>query len=376
MLFIVFTYLEVIPAFLEFISPFGQQEHPEDPFYSNFEERTRLDSTERGKRVPELGWSGFDISVCYNIRSIERSDKQIWPWSIRQCAIHHSFDVERGRSTWVVVKGNNLMESRLQSATGERGPPATRNYQTLDRAFAATLATHVLFCELSTENGHCYLKHLEHCVQDLTRTTTSTKADIPDNNQPDDSELFKGPERQDTQRSYQTHKSWLGSVISPFLSRRNTDVLMPSVLENETSSAPQTFTNVYGNLQPHPPGTFVEQSPSREAPPYPIDKYGQRKFTIRDLQNIQEYEEKASEARLVLKLNSNIISQVRHYYVGIMQYEDLPTLLKRGCCKDLVRFERRIETIEGCIRLLVLRAEALMQLLADRKDLVSFSLPL
>lgn len=375
MLFIAFTYLDVIPAFLEFLSPFGKQEHPEDPFYSNFEERTRLDSTVRGKVIPELGWSGFDTSVCYNIRSIERSDKQSWPWSIRQCAIHHLFDIQSGRSTWVVVKGNNLMESRLQSATGERGPPATRNYQTPDRAFVATLATHVMFCELSTENGHHYLKYLEHCVQDLTRSTTSTKADVPDNTPYSELELFDAPLRQDTQRSCQTQTSWLDSMWSPFLSRRNTDVLIPSVPEKEASSPLQTFQNKYGNFQPNPPGTFIKQAPGCEVPKYRKDEYGQRIYTFRDLQDIQEFEEKASEAALVLKLNSNIISQLRHHYVGIMQDDDFPMLLQRGCHKDLVRFERRIETIEDCIRVLVLRAEALIQLLADRKALVSFSLP-
>ena len=372
MLFVIFTYLDVLPAFLEFLTPFGQQEHPEDPFYSNFEERTRLDSTERGKQIQELGWSGFDISVCYNIRSIEKSDKQKWPWSVRQCAIHHLFDVQSGRSTWVVVKGNDLMESRLQSATGERGPPATRNYRTLDRAFAATLATHVMFCELSTENGHCYLKYLEHCVQNLTRDTISTKADIPDNTQPSDLELFEPPVRQDTQKSFQTNKSWLDSVKSPFLSRRNTSVLIPSVYEEEASSPLQTFTNIHGKSQPLPPGRFMKHTTSGEAPPYPKDDYGQRVYTFRDLQDIQEFEEKASEAKLVLKLNLNIISQLRHYYLSIMQDDDLPTLLQGGCHKDLVRFERRIETIENCIGLLALRAEALMQLLADRKALVSF----
>ena len=140
MLLVTFTYLDVMPAFLEYLLPFGHQEFPEDPYYSNFEERTRLQGNESGKKIIELGWSGFDISVCYNIRSIERSDKQSWPWSIRQCAVHHSFDIVNVRSTWVVIKGNDLMKDRLQLATSERGPAIMRNYQTLDQAFAAALA--------------------------------------------------------------------------------------------------------------------------------------------------------------------------------------------------------------------------------------------
>lgn len=371
MLLITFTYLDVMPAFLEYLLPFGHQEYPEDPYYSNFEERTRLEGIESGKRIIELGWSGFDISVCYNIRSIEKSDKQSWPWSIRQCAIHHSFDIVNVRSTWVVIKGNDLMENRLQLATSERGPAMMRNYKTLDQAFAAALATHLMFCELSTENGHLYLKDLEHRVQDLTRSTISTKADLSSSSHIEDLELIDALWRRDTQRTQVSQVSWRDSFRPSFFSQKNTDTAMPNIREKEPSSPLQTFKNCHGNLQPLPPGTFEMQPPKSDSPSFPQDEYGQREYTFRDLQDIQELEEKASEFKLILNLNQNIISQLRHHYASMMQYEHMPQAIKESCGNDVVRFERRVEGIGNCIKLLVLRAESLMQLLADRRALVS-----
>ena len=375
MLFITFTYLDVMPIFLEYLLPFGNQEYPEDPYYSNFEERTRLEGIESGKRIVELGWSGFDISVCYNIRSVERSDKQSWPWSIRQCAVHHSFDIVNVRSTWVVIKGNDLMKNRLELATSERGPALMRSYKTIDEAFAAALATHTMFCELSTENAHSYLKHLEHCVQDLTRSATSTKADIPDNNQMDDLELIDALPRRETQRSNVSHVSWRDTLQSSMYGWKDKNAVMSNIPEKEASSPLPTFKNRHGNIQPLPPGVFEMQPSKSENPSFPQDEYGQREYTFRDLQDIQELEEKASGVKLILNLNQNIISQLRNYYVSIMQHDNMPQILRKSCGKDLVRFERRIEGIGNCIKLLVIRAKSLMQLLADRRALVRLLSP-
>ena len=375
MLLITFTYLDVMPVFLEYLLPFGQQEYPEDPYYSNFEERTRLEGIESGKQIVELGRSGLDVSVCYNIRSIERSDKQLWPWSIRQCAIYHSFDIMNVRSTWVVIKGNDLMKNRLKIATSEKGPAIMRSYERLDQAFAAALATHTMFCELSTENGHSYLKYLEFRVQTLTRSTVSTKADVPDDDPIDDLEFINATLRRDTQKSDISRMPWRDTLRPRFFSRKKTDTAVPSIPEAEPSSPLKTFKNCHGNMQPLPPGIFEMQPQKVKTSSFPQDEYGQRIYTFRDLQDIQEFQEKASEARLILNLNQNIISQLRHYYVSIMQYEDMPRSIKESGRKEMIRFERRVEGIVKRIKLLVIRAESLMQLLADRRALVSLLLP-
>ena len=75
-----------------------------------------------------------------------------WPWSIRPCAIHHGFDVTNVRSNWTVVKGDQLIEKRIISATNGRGPTEFSSYETIDSAFAASLSTHLIMFDWSAEN--------------------------------------------------------------------------------------------------------------------------------------------------------------------------------------------------------------------------------
>lgn len=98
MLMTIFSYHQVMPAVLDFLFPFGRQEYAKDFHFSGFRQDTCLAEFERGLQIPELGWSGLGIQLCYGLKSVETSLSQPeWPWSIRQCAIHHSLDLESGR---------------------------------------------------------------------------------------------------------------------------------------------------------------------------------------------------------------------------------------------------------------------------------------
>src|SRR5688572_3951480 len=76
------THHQVMPAFLDFIFPFGLQEYLQDFYFSGFREDTRLLST--GLIIPNLGRSGREIRLCYSLKSVEASNGNTsWPWSIR-----------------------------------------------------------------------------------------------------------------------------------------------------------------------------------------------------------------------------------------------------------------------------------------------------
>ena len=149
-----FTYFQVMPEFLDFLLLFGEQEHTQDLYYSGFSQRTRLTGVELGTKVDTRNWSGRDMQVCYSLKSVEPSPFQAhWPWSIRHCAVHHSFDAENIRSTWLVTKGDNLIEERIKLATSEKEAPMGKPaFETIDKVFGGALTTHLILYDWLSEN--------------------------------------------------------------------------------------------------------------------------------------------------------------------------------------------------------------------------------
>ena len=166
------THYQVMASFLDFIFPFGMQEYPQDFYFSGLREETALQSLPQGLVIPKLGRSGREIRVCYNLKSVETSkSSREWPWSIRQTAVYHSFDVETGKSFWIVVKGSELIKDRIQEATrkGSNSSPELRSFETTAQAFNSTLATHLVLCDWCDEEWRWYLKYPEERLQDATR---------------------------------------------------------------------------------------------------------------------------------------------------------------------------------------------------------------
>jgi len=64
--------------------------------------------SESSRLTSSLNNSAQDLTsqgICYNLRHFERHHRDLEdPWSCRQSALHHSFSLVSGRSTWVVVQ--------------------------------------------------------------------------------------------------------------------------------------------------------------------------------------------------------------------------------------------------------------------------------
>ena len=163
MLTLAFTYFQVMPEFLDFLFLFGEQEHAQGLYYSGFHQCTHLTGAEMGRRVDTRNWSGRDMQVCYCLKSVESSPSQEhWPWSIQNCAVHHSFDAGHVRSTWLIIKGDNLIEKRIKLATSEKEVSIGKSaFETIETAFGAALTTHLLIYDWSAENWHDLIKYLE-----------------------------------------------------------------------------------------------------------------------------------------------------------------------------------------------------------------------
>jgi hypothetical protein len=190
MLNFLFSYHQVMPALMDFIFPFGKQIHAEDFYFSGFREESRLDPRQRGLQIMQLGRSGKEIRICYNLRSVEELPSKDRPaYSIRQSAMYHSFDLETGQSLWINVKGNKLIRDRVTDTEATIAPAS----KSRSEAFSASLNVHLLFCDWSVENWRWYINDLESQLQDLLGHALATPIDKPPSPAPSPDQLTMSP---------------------------------------------------------------------------------------------------------------------------------------------------------------------------------------
>ncbi len=355
MLTLLFTFHQIMPAFLDFLSPFGRQEYPKDFRFSALYHENGLTKRDEGPRIPELGRSGREIRICYNLMSVEPSKRQEnWPWSIRQTAVYHSFDVETRRANWIIVKGDQLMKKRIMSATaGSGGMSDLTSFGTLGQAFASTFATHLILCDWASENWRWYINYLEEMLQDATKRHLSF------------------PVLQTPPRVYEPTRT---PTIASTLSRRKSTF---------SRSGPQTPPAPLSPLSPKSPispastfsfGPYV-------SPAAPQSTHGwlesdisdhQQDFSYSDLQRVQYLEEKANDALLVLEADTNILVRLRGFYQSILKSGDSPDELSRESTSETLRVEEQMATAENELRMQQSRVKTLLSLLAERKKMVGF----
>ncbi|KAH8748009.1 hypothetical protein F5882DRAFT_90006 [Hyaloscypha sp. PMI_1271] len=164
----ILSYHQVMPAFLDFLFPFGSQEGPRDMNFSSFREDSRLDPSYGRLELPELGRSGRELRMCYNLKSVEPNNYEPeLPWTIRQAAVYHSLDTVTGNALWVIVKGNKLIKERIEAAADL----TETNVDDLDsqsNPFAVSLATHTIISDWCSDTWRWYLIYLEERLSQKT----------------------------------------------------------------------------------------------------------------------------------------------------------------------------------------------------------------
>ena len=364
-----FTYFRVMPEFVDFLFSFGYQSHAQDPYFSSFRQRTCISNSSQTFDIPELAWSGSEIQVCYNLKSAERSGSDPNDWSIRHCAVHHTLDVKNVRANWIIVKGNNIMKDRVEQATCGRSRDDLSSFETLDRAFAASLAAHLVFCDWAAEQWRWYINNLEDQFQNVSRRTLTAPVTLPSSPVIAKDEFQMRP-RTDTQKTN-------GSVVTR-ISRTQTTLTEKFSIANPKPKSPvqRTYTDPDSGLsQPLPPHITANNGPGPGPGPQPpqptFENSENQDFSFAKLQKIQHIEEKAHGALLILKLNISIIRQLKQYYDTTIKSKHFPQEVVQLCQDDLEQFELRVNGILNDLQMQILRLETLLRLLGDRKTLVS-----
>ena len=362
-----FTYFRVMPEFLDFLVCFGYRSRPQDAYFSGFRQRTCLSASNQVSNVPELAWSGSEISMCYNLRSAERSGSGPNDWSIRLCAVHHTFDLKNVRSNWIIIKNNNVLKERIEQASSSHSSSDTTTpFDTLDGAFAAALNTHLVFCDLAVEQWRWYINNLDEQFQESSGKTLTAYVGLPPG-PPTSNEDFSKRPRTDT--------DFIDGSILGRMSRAQT---LLSEKFSVTSPKPKIqneriYTDPESKLsQPLPPHVATDSDPmSAVNSPERDAEHGERQdFSFAKLQKVQYIEEKVHEALLVIRLNIAVIRQLKQYYDTISKSEHFPQKVIQECQDDLEQFRFRIDGIQDDLQMQVIRGETLLQLLRDRKALV------
>jgi hypothetical protein len=302
----ILSYHQVMPSFLDFLFPFGSHEGPRDLNFSGFRQESRLEPFYSRLELAELGRSGRELRMCYNLKAVEPSEYQPdMPWSIRQTAVYHSLDVVTGSSFWIIVKGDELVRERIEAATVVSG--TSTQLDDLDfrgNPFAASLATHMVICDWCSESWRWYISFLEEVLSEKTR-------------------YFFAVTLQPRQRPNR-QAGPLGAFGSR--SRFNTNAQSQLIEQNMFS-----FTN------------FLE---------------------------VQSTEDRANEVRLVLESNISILTKLQEHYNGVILSEHCPESLIFSCKIYIDRFQKRLSGIINDLQMQQSRTANLLRLVADRKNMV------
>jgi hypothetical protein len=171
MLTLIFSYHQVMPNYIDFISVFGLQLEAQDLRFSGFLAHSTISiGSPQGLVISSLGRSGRIYQMCYNLKTVSCiSDPNSPPkereWSIQPAAFYHHFDVEEGTALWISTKGRLAdLKDQVQDLTGKDGRPEDRSYDSSEESFRSSLAVHLLYCNWSTEGWHSYIKWLELMV--------------------------------------------------------------------------------------------------------------------------------------------------------------------------------------------------------------------
>lgn len=359
-----FTHFQVMPEFVEFLLPFGFQSYAQDFYFSGFRQRTQL-AEHRRNTAPNAGPVDKRIQICCNLKSVEPSDSD--GWSIRHCAVYHSFDMTEVQTSWIVIKGNELMKRRIYSETSDRGLHEPSDFKSLGGAFKASLETHLIFCDWSAENWRWYINSLEDRFQSMTRRTFSAPVHVPFLPAAA-TDQFTPKSRTNTQRTDISKISMFSWTRTPTQLTEKPSI-KPAM--KHQLSAPQTYENPdTGISQPLPPDEDDDepQSPLKSNDVKVEDE--SRDFSFSKLRKVHKVAEKANEAVLVLKQNIIVLAQLRQYYRSISRRNDFPRDLAESCKDAIDDFELRIDGRENDMQTQILRLETLLRLLEDRKTLV------
>ncbi|KAG7285862.1 hypothetical protein NEMBOFW57_008156 [Staphylotrichum longicolle] len=187
----ILTYHHVSPCFLNLISSLGHDplSNAGDHYFGGF--RSLKSFSKPLFKLTALDRSGYHYQLAFEFRTVFRpspseaestaqtsDNPDLWP--LDQCTIYHHFDVENGKSLWMITAAEGEA-NKLLSEAGTGGGPPFRDVKDVrfstnvlsgspvDERFRASLSVLLWLADWSlSEYGH-YITMLDDDLQRLTR---------------------------------------------------------------------------------------------------------------------------------------------------------------------------------------------------------------
>lgn len=385
------SFLQTMPRFLDLAFTFGKQEGVKDFHYTAFNAENFLDKSDAHRHcIPRLGRSGHEIRHCFNLWSVEKSDSP--PWSIRQTAVYHSFDVCTGRAAWINIKGNGLMQERITQALASTSKLQPSSLKTVSGAFSASILTLLIVFEWSGENWKSRINDLQKQLSDilmkaknapfksieealsldpdiLLQNLTATEENAGKLLRRADSTVYsKSPRRTDTFQSILSSVS-PKRILSGF-SRASTSVDTekrdsPVLTKAKTPPSPLKLPPLLTSP------TLLQQARLNSGASDQSKFSVLQEFTVDGLQKLTDVASKIHEVKLAMRLNAEVINEVIDYYKTLAESDDMPMDINKHCAADLNSFFRRARAIIRSLEMEQCRLDTLMRMFEDGKSLVS-----
>jgi hypothetical protein len=350
MLLQILTYHQVMPPFMHYIFPFGRQQEVRDFHFMGFRSDSYIETVNKVQEIPLLGRHGRQIELCYSLKSVERSsDPQNAAagegWAIRQCSLHHRFDFRTEQMTWIIIKANRLIQDEIQRQC-EAEHRETPTFDSIS-PFVATLGVHRILATWAGENWHWYINDMEKAMQSKTRRTLSVPLET-------------------TKQGSRPRSQTLDSQSSPISPHKRTFSIGSLPRRFKRSASVSTWNS-------DDPTLGSSQSFPLQCLPETTDKLKNVAIddtSFEDFQTVQFSEDQANEALLILRANSKVLMDLRQEYTSLLKNKSCPASIL--CyATDVERFDQHLANVEKDLLMQQNRLEALLRVLADRKNLVS-----
>lgn len=349
------SFHQVSPSFLELVFAFGKGTQPEDFHYTGFRHESFLNKAEAEVyAIYRLGRSGREIKQSYNLWSVEESSSEggTQPWSIRQTAVYHSFDLDAGRAFWINIKANNVLKSRTTAETASLNRLCAHTISDPGRCFAATLTTHLIHFEWCRENWRMYLSSLKKRLDDILKMVSGAPVERVERALAVDGNALIRP-----LKSGSTPPSRANTFDSAkgVFSRQSTGI--STIAKSVLSTSPTPVTAAVQNSASIPPANPSQQS---GLPSVQENEFGVLdQFSIEELQRLHRIGKALQEASLVMRLNADVLLEISQSYDDLINDDRFPDTMRSECStaihdffqqsrciiKELEREQRRITTL-------------------------------
>jgi hypothetical protein len=361
------SFYQIPASFVDFVSSFGLTKLPKDYHMTGFNGLDTLDESKDSiLQIPRLGRSGCEHSTQYLLRSVEmdigHTKKPLW--KIRQMAVHHQYDFVTGKSFWLNIKTNSVMQERIKEAIADDPSLSSAPADGLAKSFSATLLTHLIHLQWCDDSWRHCINDFEKEVRDVLEKATTARVN---------------------------HQPVFNLVAARALTMKST------INRNDAPESPTLLREVLNKFDRgfrKPLMSYLHQTSNDATPELPttskkpaiatgtnndgLEKQLARfmvldTFSIDEMQKLHHLGEQLETFRLVMQLNRQTLRDVIEHYQDLANRDNFPKELKASCKCSLSSFTRRVERIRKNLEIRVTQVESLIAWLQEGKTLVSVS---